>query len=336
MGDPGSGLPGGICLNGHEVLADDLFCPECGLPVAKDGAIGHVEEPAKGTAVPIEAAQGNRSKRLAILLAGAAVLVAAIVALQLTKNPSVPAKAAKTTSTAALPPAVQGQNTTAAAPYSSAVPSTTIGTTLSQPTTGQISGGGGAVERCGMIDVLGGETAEVTVTSGVSCSTALQITDSYWHHPPSQPQGSGAYVQIGEWFCGHSTYSERAQTGLVGTCTGPGTITMSQEPGSATGSVTHDPSVPPSTAKRTYHVNGSGGGLVIRTSPSVSAAQVGMIPEGATVTVSCITRGDNVSGPFGDDSWWDRVTYAGTSGWVTDQYMDTRNDVNDQSLLARC
>lgn len=74
---------------------------------------------------------------------------------------------------------------------------------------------------------------------------------------------------------------------------------------------------PPVAAHGT--VEGTGGiGLNERTGPSPSYAIVGTLPDGTVVNIVCQTTGPSETGPWGADSWWDKLdngTYV-SDAWV--------------------
>jgi hypothetical protein len=63
-------------------------------------------------------------------------------------------------------------------------------------------------------------------------------------------------------------------------------------------------------------------GLHLRPNPNRTAS-IGTVPEGATVSIQCTTRGETVSGPSGPTDLWDYVVYNGQAGYVSDGYLDT-------------
>jgi hypothetical protein len=54
------------------------------------------------------------------------------------------------------------------------------------------------------------------------------------------------------------------------------------------------------------------------------------------VGVQCKMTGETITGPYGADSNWDRVTYNGVTGLVTDQWIDTKSDEADPSKVPNC
>ncbi len=48
--------------------------------------------------------------------------------------------------------------------------------------------------------------------------------------------------------------------------------------------------------------------------------------QGAFVPVSCKTQGQTIDGPFGADARWEKVTYDQTTGYVPDEWLDTKWD----------
>jgi hypothetical protein len=77
-------------------------------------------------------------------------------------------------------------------------------------------------------------------------------------------------------------------------------------------------------------------GVVIRDSASGSGNALGSIPTGSMVGVLCKVVGETITGPYGPDSSWDRVTFNGVSGYVTDEWIDTEQDEFDASKVPSC
>jgi surface antigen len=63
--------------------------------------------------------------------------------------------------------------------------------------------------------------------------------------------------------------------------------------------------------------------LNIRSGPSGATTLIGHIPYNTTVTVICVSRGTIVNGPFGASNLWDKVTYGGVTGFVSDAWLFT-------------
>lgn len=66
----------------------------------------------------------------------------------------------------------------------------------------------------------------------------------------------------------------------------------------------------------------SGANLKVRKSPSTNAEQVGVVADGAVVTITCQKIGSKVTGTFGTSKLWD---FIGT-GYVADAYVSTGSD----------
>jgi hypothetical protein len=72
---------------------------------------------------------------------------------------------------------------------------------------------------CGSVTTTTGETVAVVVTQGdIACNGALVLAETYYHAPPTPPEGSAAYVQIGMWSCASTSAAEAASTGALGGC----------------------------------------------------------------------------------------------------------------------
>lgn len=52
-----------------------------------------------------------------------------------------------------------------------------------------------------------------------------------------------------------------------------------------------------------------------------------------TVTVICTVQGQTITGPFGSDDLWDQVSWKGQTGYLTDEWVDTKWDA---SSLPSC
>jgi len=87
---------------------------------------------------------------------------------------------------------------------------------------------------------------------------------------------------------------------------------------------------------RTYVVNPSDR-LPIHTAPSTGSPTEGTIPSGATVTVTCAVLGEPVDGPWAaNDTYWLSVRYGAATGYVTDEYVITKTDVFDRTIIPWC
>jgi uncharacterized protein YraI len=74
-------------------------------------------------------------------------------------------------------------------------------------------------------------------------------------------------------------------------------------------------------ATGTVHTD-SGSPLNVRSAPYTSATIVGTVASGTTVTISCQTYGDTVTGKYGTSNIWDKIS----TGYVTDTYVYTGSD----------
>jgi hypothetical protein len=92
-------------------------------------------------------------------------------------------------------------------------------------------------------------------------------------------------------------------------------------------------SATPGPSSRLYAVTQA---VPLRNSPSQSGATLDTVKAGAMVGIQCKASGDPVNGPFGVDSWWDKVTYGANVGFVTDEYVDTKGDEKDDTKVPRC
>jgi hypothetical protein len=60
------------------------------------------------------------------------------------------------------------------------------------------------------------------------------------------------------------------------------------------------------------------------------------VPAGTMVSVQCKVTGETVNGPWGPDVNWDRVQVDGSTGYLTDEYVDTKSDESNASLVPNC
>jgi hypothetical protein len=72
----------------------------------------------------------------------------------------------------------------------------------------------------------------------------------------------------------------------------------------------------------TARVNTAGAPLNVRATASASGRIVGSVADGATVRITCQTRGTSVTGTYGTSTIWD---FIGT-GYVADAYVSTGSD----------
>jgi hypothetical protein len=90
---------------------------------------------------------------------------------------------------------------------------------------------------------------------------------------------------------------------------------------------------PPGPSGRQYLITQ---GVVIRAGASSTASAVGSIPAGSMVAVQCKVAGETITGSYGADPNWDRVVFSGTTGFVADQWVDTKADEADPTQVPPC
>jgi hypothetical protein len=54
------------------------------------------------------------------------------------------------------------------------------------------------------------------------------------------------------------------------------------------------------------------------------------------IGVQCKRRGETITGPYGHDPYWDQVTFHGITGFVTDEWIDTKSDETDPAKVPLC
>jgi hypothetical protein len=79
-----------------------------------------------------------------------------------------------------------------------------------------------------------------------------------------------------------------------------------------------------------------GAELNLRSGPGTNFQPLGLVPDGTTVVVQCATTGEAVDGLLGSDSWWDRISYQGQSGYVANGFVNTGPDVTDHTRIPTC
>ncbi len=90
------------------------------------------------------------------------------------------------------------------------------------------------------------------------------------------------------------------------------------------------------SGKATAHQYAVTDDVNIRTEPTSTSASVAVVPSGSQVTVECVTTGEQITGPYGPTDKWDRITWNSTKGYVTDEYVESGDDVDDPSIIPAC
>lgn len=76
-------------------------------------------------------------------------------------------------------------------------------------------------------------------------------------------------------------------------------------------------------ASATGTVTTSGGALAERSAPTTSASEPGSLADGASVTISCQTYGQTITGHYGTSQVWDKLS---NGDFVSDTYIYTGSD----------
>jgi uncharacterized protein YgiM (DUF1202 family) len=74
----------------------------------------------------------------------------------------------------------------------------------------------------------------------------------------------------------------------------------------------------------------------LRSAPNTASSVVTLVRSGTMVSVQCKATGEAVNGPWGTDSYWDRVTVKGATGYLTDEFVDTKSDETKNALIPNC
>ena len=63
--------------------------------------------------------------------------------------------------------------------------------------------------------------------------------------------------------------------------------------------------------------------LDLHSAPGHSTTVIGCLPNGTLITLQCTAQASSVTGKYGTTTIWDRTSYAGKTGYVTDAYVYT-------------
>jgi uncharacterized protein YraI len=78
-------------------------------------------------------------------------------------------------------------------------------------------------------------------------------------------------------------------------------------------------------APGTVHTN-HGGSLTLRAKPTTHSSAVTYIPSGRRINITCQISGQRVSGKYGTSTLWDKTSFNGHTGYVSDTYVYTGSD----------
>lgn len=111
------------------------------------------------------------------------------------------------------------------------------------------------------------------------------------------------------------------------------TAPPSSAPTPAPAPATSPPPMTQPTQGRPYLITA---GVNVRSGPGTNFPQTGSIASGTTAVVSCTTVGETIDGPYGPTNKWEHVTYSAGTGYVSDEYVDTKNDITNRALIPLC
>ncbi|MDI1462954.1 hypothetical protein QEZ54_18410 [Catellatospora sp. KI3] len=75
-----------------------------------------------------------------------------------------------------------------------------------------------AAPYCGSVDGPGGKVFVRIARGPVDCAKGRELIDAYLNHPPTPPQGTGRFVEIGGWECTTQGWVYKAVSGVGGDC----------------------------------------------------------------------------------------------------------------------
>jgi hypothetical protein len=117
--------------------------------------------------------------------------------------------------------------------------------------------------------------------------------------------------------------------------TAPATTPAAQAPAPTTPSfpVTNGNGGQPGPSGKLYAVTAA---TNLRSDSNTSSSVLTLVPAGTMVGVQCKATGEAINGPWGTDSYWDRVVVNGSAGYLTDEYVDTKSDETNNALIPNC
>ncbi|MDO4783481.1 MAG: SH3 domain-containing protein [Propionibacteriaceae bacterium] len=78
----------------------------------------------------------------------------------------------------------------------------------------------------------------------------------------------------------------------------------------------------PGVAHAATGVVATGGAtLTIRSAPTTASSRLGKVPNGTAISLTCKTTGANIRGTQGTTNVWNKITYAGKTGYVSAAYV---------------
>jgi hypothetical protein len=184
-------------------------------------------------------------------------------------------------------------------------------------------------------DQVFGLEYDESIAPGAAASTVFFLV-LHGYYSPNLPSGDTArydalVLRPTLTFGDTSSDSARRVSPTVtrlGTNAGP-IFQMSGMPSSTSSTTT----APSGTGTRSYTLNAE---LNLRSGPGTSYATLGLVPDGTTVTVQCTVEGEQVDGHAGLDTMWDRVSYQGSTGYLSNGFLNTGSDITDRSKIPHC
>jgi hypothetical protein len=76
--------------------------------------------------------------------------------------------------------------------------------------------------------------------------------------------------------------------------------------------------------------------VAIRSGPTTADQQLGKIPKGTDVVITCTVVGQPVKGATRTDAHWDKVTVGAITGYVANLLVDTGAAIDDPTRIPPC
>lgn len=185
---------------------------------------------------------------------------------------------------------------------------------------------------------------QVGIDTGGLDSRAITFYSYGVSHGTWHPAGSGYTPQPGDaiLYGINSSHTYADHVGVVASSSGPGVVQGNFATGGNWG-VVWDPNGTYYNASGTRlppagYVSPAGGSapppgnighviaspcLYLRLGMSGGTPSIGCIPDGTTITVDCVLKGQSVTGPYGTENTWDHTSYNGQIGYVSDSWIYT-------------
>jgi hypothetical protein len=115
--------------------------------------------------------------------------------------------------------------------------------------------------------------------------------------------------------------------------TSPTSVSKPSHPATTSAQPQSPPAAVPGPSGRLYAITHD---VVMQDGPSQASNALGFVAAGTLVGVECKVRGEIINGPWGADPNWDQITVNGVTGFVTDEWVNTKQDESDPTKVPLC